>query len=78
MYAQLYNIQTSGDKHPKHAICSLYLWHIGDLDAMSRSSSYNDNLDLKKGYSYAKFERSCFYGVWEKTTLKILFNEKYM
>ena len=33
--------------------------------------TYNDNVDPKKGYNQAKFERSCFNGVRKKANVKV-------
>ena len=38
--------------------------------------TYNDNVDPKQGYNYAKLERSCFNGVKDKATLKFCSSEE--
>ena len=35
--------------------------------------TYNDNVYPKHGYNSAKFERSCFHGVWEKANIEFCY-----
>ena len=32
--------------------------------------TYNESVESKQGYNYAKFDRPCFYGVQEKAHIK--------
>ena len=63
------------DKNPNHTHTHTQLAvNISDtpvpLNQSQGHKTYNNNVDPKICYNHAKFESSCFDGVWEKANMK--------
>ena len=52
----------------------IVLTHLWPWNSQSHQT-YNDNVDCKQSYNQAKFERSYFNGVWEKTMFSDTFRK---
>ena len=70
---QTHNIWTTEDKNLKNTICNVCFWCTCDLEQVQGHQAHDDNVNPEQGYYQAKFERSCFNGVWEKINVEAFF-----
>ena len=72
-----YSGQKSEEKKNTHThshnmqFCSWRTWPWNKVKVISPRAT---NVDREQGYNLAKFERSLFHDVWEKTNVKIFFS----
>ena len=73
---------TTEDRNLNMNLKTQFALHISETPVTLKQCQghqiYKGNMGLNHGYNHAKFERSCFHGVWDKGKIKALFQQENM
>ena len=70
---QPYNVWTTEDKNPKHAMCTLYFWHTCDLETKSRSPKLRTKMLTPSKLIIMQSLKDCAFTVSERKKKATIF-----